>query len=171
MYLFLIIAFLSASSLAYPVQEHYSFSPSVGRGDGNAFVLEGEGRITGVRIWEHNNAYIAAIQLRYGYIWSKLIGNTRGRNLVEMELFDDERLTQVSGKYSPHNYIYQIHMVTTRGRFLQSGQPTQLTFSMFPAHTDAELIMLSGRHNHWGITSLAAHWGVVHNYQANSTAQ
>lgn len=38
-----------------------------------------------------------SIQLRYGYIWSKVIGYTHGRNLVEMELFDDERLTQVSG--------------------------------------------------------------------------
>lgn len=38
-----------------------------------------------------------SIQLRYGFIWSKVIGNTRGRSMVEMELFDNERLTQVSG--------------------------------------------------------------------------
>ncbi|XP_075868935.1 zymogen granule membrane protein 16-like [Nelusetta ayraudi] len=169
MYLFLIITFLTASSLAYPAQEHYSFSPSVGRGDGSAFVIEGEGRITGIRIWEHNGAYIAGIQLRYGYIWSKVVGNTHGPSMVEMELFDNERLTQISGKYHPHNYIYELYMVTTRGRFLHSGQPTQITFNMYAAHMDAELIMLSGRYNHWGITALAAHWGVVDIHQGNST--
>lgn len=38
-----------------------------------------------------------SIQLRYGFIWSKVVGNIHGRTMVEMELFDDERLTQVSG--------------------------------------------------------------------------
>lgn len=42
------------------VDEHYSFSRNVGRGSsGLSFSTAGEGRITAIRLWEHNNAYIA----------------------------------------------------------------------------------------------------------------
>lgn len=124
------------------VDEHYSFSRTVGRGNGGTtFSTEGEGKITAVRLWEHNNAYIAgsvlplpcpfvsrvrtyeggegshiplgceilsvsrfafvlcpscSIQLRYGYIWSTRVGGTVG-SPIEMELFDDEHIIQVSG--------------------------------------------------------------------------
>lgn len=37
-----------------------------------------------------------SIQLRFGYIWSSVAGKTHGA-MTEIELFDDERITQVSG--------------------------------------------------------------------------
>ncbi|XP_075868934.1 zymogen granule membrane protein 16-like [Nelusetta ayraudi] len=175
MLLFLTIALLSVSGLANSVEEHYSFSRNVGRGNsGTTFSTEGEGRITAVRIWEHNNAYIAGIQLRYGYIWSTRVGRTVG-SPIEMDLLDDERIIQVSGKYHTTNYIYQLYFVTSRGRFLVAGQPIQISFNMYPTHRDAELIILSGRADGNGITSLGAHWGVVymgqdHGTSSNSTA-
>lgn len=47
-----------------------------------------------------------SIQLRYGYIWSKVVGNIHGRSMVEMELFDDERFTQVSALQIANYKLY-----------------------------------------------------------------
>lgn len=171
MLLFLTVALLSVSGLANSVDEHYSFSRNVGRGNsGNSFSTEGEGRITAVRLWEHNNAYIAGIQLRYGFIWSKVVGRIIG-SPIEMELLDDERIIQVSGKYHTSNYIYQLYFVTSKARFVVAGQPIQISFNMYPTHRDAELIMLSGRADGNGITSLGAHWGAVYMGQAQGTSR
>lgn len=37
-----------------------------------------------------------SIQLRFGYIWSKVVGNTHGRRMVDIELFNNEYINQVS---------------------------------------------------------------------------
>ncbi|XP_023266213.1 zymogen granule membrane protein 16-like [Seriola lalandi dorsalis] len=163
----LVFAVLCASCLAKPALVHYSYSLAVGGGSGTSFSSEGEGRITAVRVWETNNAYITGIQLRYEFIWSKKIGRAVG-NPQELNLFDGEVIVQISGKYHS-NYIYQVIFVTSRGRSLIVGQPIQNSFNFYPTHMDAELKLLSGRYNSNGITSLGAHWGVVYMDQGNST--
>ncbi|XP_039974426.1 zymogen granule membrane protein 16-like [Xiphias gladius] len=168
MFSFLFIAVLCASCLAKPALVYYSYSRAVGGGSGTSFSSDGQGRITGVRVWEINNSYITGIQLRYDYIWSQRLGRTNG-HAHELDLFDGEVIFQVSGKYHT-NYIYQLIFVTSRGRSLIVGQPSQSSFNFYPIHADAELITLSGRYNGNGITSLAAHWGVVFINQGNSTA-
>ncbi|XP_071326187.1 zymogen granule membrane protein 16-like [Trachinotus anak] len=163
----LFFAGLCATCLAKPALVHYSYSLAVGGGSGTSFSSEGEGRITAVRVWEINNAYITGIQLRYDYIWSKRLGRVVG-NAHELNLFDGESIVQISGKYHS-NYIYQVVFVTSRGRSLIVGQPLQKSFNFYPAHSDAELRLLSGRFNGNGITSLGAHWGVIYMDQGNST--
>lgn len=168
MFSFLVFAALCASCLAKPGLVHFSYSRAVGGGAGTSFSSEGQGRITAVRIWERTSAYIAGIQLRYDYIWSDRIGHSVG-TANEMVLFDDEVFVQISGKYHS-NFIYQLIFVTSRGRSLVVGQPTQTSFNFYPIHPDAELRLLSGRFNNNGITSLGAHWGVVFMEQGNSTS-
>ncbi|CAB1334740.1 unnamed protein product [Coregonus sp. 'balchen'] len=41
-----------------PIKDLYSYSSAVGQGGGTPFASSGEGRITAVRVWENNNAYI-----------------------------------------------------------------------------------------------------------------
>ncbi|XP_068452484.1 zymogen granule membrane protein 16-like [Clinocottus analis] len=165
MFSFLFFAVLCTSCLAAPMMNS-SYSPSVGGGSGSSFSTAGEnGRITAIRVWEHNNAYIAGIQVRNGGIWTKLFGKKVGL-AQELELFDEETIVQVSGKYHS-NYIYKIVFVTSRGRSLTAGQPVHLSFNFYPIHPDAELKLLSGRTNAHGITSVGAHWGVV---MGNSTS-
>lgn len=53
---------------------------------------------------------------------------------------------------------------------LTLGSLFQITFAMYPTHRDAELIMLSGRTDGSGITSLGAHWGAVYKGQAHGTS-
>ncbi|XP_068591983.1 zymogen granule membrane protein 16-like [Cebidichthys violaceus] len=159
MFSFLIIALLSSSCLAAPMSS-YSYSPSVGGGSGTSFSTEGgNGRIRGVRVWEHSNAYISGIQVRNGAIWGKVVGRVVG-SAQELDLYDGETIVQVSGKYHS-NYIYQIYFVTSRGRFLAAGQPLATSFNFHPVNPKAELKLLSGRFNHAGITSLGAHWDVI----------
>nr|XP_046256711.1 zymogen granule membrane protein 16-like [Scatophagus argus] len=167
MYSLLAFAVLCVSGLASPALVHYSFSQSVGGGSGTSFSTSGQGRITAVRVWEVPNQYITGIQLRYEYIWSALVGRQYA-TVHEMELYPNEAIVQVSGKYHS-NYIYQLIFVTSRGRFLIVGQPIQTSFNMYPVHEDGELRILSGRTNSAGITALAAHWGVVYMDQGNST--
>uniref|UniRef100_A0A668APH3 Jacalin-type lectin domain-containing protein n=1 Tax=Myripristis murdjan TaxID=586833 RepID=A0A668APH3_9TELE len=103
---------------------------------------------------------LCSIQLRYGLIWAQRNGRTYNQ-AHEIELFDGERIIQVSGKYHQSNYIYQLVFVTSRGRSLTVGQPTQHSFNFYTNNPEAELIILSGRYNGNGITSLGAHWGVM----------
>ncbi|XP_077576153.1 zymogen granule membrane protein 16-like [Stigmatopora nigra] len=161
MFLYLFLTSLCATCLAQPFQDHYSFSPTVGGGTGTQFVTEGVGRITAIRIWELNSAYITAIQLRYDYVWSNVVGRANNnQEPLEIYLHDGEKIIQVSGKFFVSNFIYQIIMVTNKGRLLVAGQPTQTTFNFYPVHQDAELRFLSGRSNGNGITSLGAHWAI-----------
>ncbi|XP_028327086.1 zymogen granule membrane protein 16-like [Gouania willdenowi] len=156
---YVILAVLCAGSLAVPVPQNlgfYSFSVPVGGGSGQSFATQGEGRITAVRMWENSNAYITGFQLRYENIWCAIVGKKVG-STQEMELHDGETIVQLSGKYHT-NYIYQLIFVTSTGRMLMAGQPTQRSFNMYPKHPKAELIMLSGRFNGFGITELGAHW-------------
>ncbi|XP_075937425.1 zymogen granule membrane protein 16-like [Anarhichas minor] len=156
---FLIVAVLCTSCLAAPMMS-YSYSPSVGGGSGTSFSTEeGNGKITGIRVWEISSAYITGIQVRNGAIWGKVVGRVYG-SAQELILFDGETIVQVSGKYHS-NYVYQIYVVTSRGRFLVAGQPTTNSFNFYPTDPKAELILLSGRFNSAGITSLGAHWDVI----------
>ncbi|KAK9513450.1 hypothetical protein VZT92_026983 [Zoarces viviparus] len=129
---FLIVAVLCTSCLAAPMMS-YCYSPSVGGGSGTSFSTEGaNGTITAIRVWEASGSYITGIQT----------------------------IVQVSGKYHS-NYVYHMYVVTSRGRFLVVGQPTALSFNFYPVDPKAELILLSGRFNGAGITSLGAHWDVT----------
>uniref|UniRef100_H3DP40 Jacalin-type lectin domain-containing protein n=1 Tax=Tetraodon nigroviridis TaxID=99883 RepID=H3DP40_TETNG len=136
----------------------YSFSPSVGSGTGTSYSLSGTGKITAVRVYEAANAYISGIQLRFGGIWTNLIGRKLG-SAMDLELRDDEHIHQISGKYHPSNYIYQLIFYTSAGRSLIVGQPIQNSFNMYTARKNEQLIILSGRFNSAGITAIAAHWG------------
>uniref|UniRef100_I3K7D6 Jacalin-type lectin domain-containing protein n=1 Tax=Oreochromis niloticus TaxID=8128 RepID=I3K7D6_ORENI len=131
------------------VQPHYSFSPSVGSGGGTSFAITGEDRITAVKVWD-------TIQFRYGFVWSSVAGFSYG-NLHELDLFDDEAIIQISGKYS--HYVQSIVFNTNMGRSLFAGQPYGHSFNMYPENSQAELHFISGR-VHGGITSIGAHWAV-----------
>ncbi|KAM7420346.1 hypothetical protein PAMA_014862 [Pampus argenteus] len=167
MFSLLLFVVLCASCLAKPGLVYYSYSDAVGGGSGTSFSSEGQGRITAVRVWEITSSYITGIQLRYDYIWSEVLGRSVGTT-NEIVLFDEEAIVQVSGKYQS-NYIYQLIFVTSRGRSLIVGQPTQNSFNFYPVHPGAELRLLSGRFNNNGITSLAAHWGMFYMDESNST--
>ncbi|KAM6935974.1 zymogen granule membrane protein 16-like [Lycodopsis pacificus] len=159
MFSFLIVAVLCTSCLAAPMMS-YSYSPSVGGGSGTSFSTEGgNGRITAIRLWEASSAYITGIQVRNGAIWGQRFGRVVG-SAQELILFDGETIVQVSGKYQ--SYIYQIYVVTSRGRFLVAGQPTTTSFNFYPVDPKAELKLLSGRFNSAGIISLGAHWDVIY---------
>ncbi|XP_076592819.1 zymogen granule membrane protein 16-like [Chaetodon auriga] len=161
MFSLLVFAVLCTSCLAQPSLVSYSFSPAVGGGSGTSFSLEGEGKITGIRVWELSNAYITGLQLRYGNIWTPIAGRANGQ-VQELDLFSDEDIVQVSGKYHSTLYICEVKFVTSRGRTLTAGQPLQNSFNFYPPRPESELRMLSGRTNGAGITSLAAHWGEVY---------
>lgn len=145
--------------VAKPAHEYYSYSVAVGAGTGVPFTTMGLGGITSIKVWEAPNSYITGIQLRYGSRWGKLIGRVVGDG-QKIELFDGEFINQVSGKFHPSNFIYQIRFSTSRGRSLICGQPIQTSFNFYPKHVEAELRFLSGRATGNGITSLGAHWGI-----------
>lgn len=137
---------------------HYSFSRSVGSGGGSSYSVTGEGRIVAVRVWERYRDYISGFQFRYDISgWSPIIGYTSG-DTQELELQDDERIVQMSGKYA--HYIQSLIFVTNKGRSLQVGQPSGHSFNMYPSHPDAELRFLSGRVS-GRPTSLQAHWAIL----------
>ncbi|XP_041649213.1 zymogen granule membrane protein 16-like [Cheilinus undulatus] len=136
----------------------YSYSPDVGIGSGYAFATEGTGRITAIRVWERPGSFITSLQLCYDYIWSARIGSAEG-NLLELQLYDDESIIQVSGKHL--NFIFQLIFVTSRGRLFYAGFPSGKTFNFYPTDKDAALRLLSGRYTSTGITGLGAHWGEV----------
>ncbi|XP_017285186.1 zymogen granule membrane protein 16 [Kryptolebias marmoratus] len=152
-----IFALLTTCALASE-HVHYSFSQSVGDGDGTSFSITGEGRITAIRVWETYSNYIYGIQFRYGGNWS-IIGGYTYNTPLEMELYEGERIVEISGKYS--HYIQSLVIVTNLGRSLHVGQPYGHSFNMYPTHKDAELRFISGR-LHGGLTSLQAHWATFH---------
>ncbi|XP_029919825.1 zymogen granule membrane protein 16-like [Myripristis murdjan] len=161
-----LVALLVASALAVDQQQFYSFSPPVGSGSGTSYSLTGNGRITAVRIWEaYGGSYIRGFQISYNNIWSPVAGFTYG-DAKEIELFNDEAIIQVSGKYS--HYVQSVVFTTSRGRTLSAGQPSGHSFNMYPTNSRAELRFISGRY-HGGITSIGAHWAVVPS-ASNSTA-
>ncbi|XP_023998505.1 zymogen granule membrane protein 16-like isoform X2 [Salvelinus sp. IW2-2015] len=168
MFSILFVGVFLASCLAMPIKEQYSYSPAVGLGSGTPFASSGEGRITAVRVWENNNAYINGFQLRYDYTWSSVFGREVGEK-QEMELLDDEAIVQVSGKYNPGSYIYYLVFTTNRGRSLSAGQPSHISFNFYPAHVGSELRLLSGRSDGAGITSIGAHWGLMYMEEAGSS--
>uniref|UniRef100_UPI0037E8E0B5 zymogen granule membrane protein 16-like n=1 Tax=Semicossyphus pulcher TaxID=241346 RepID=UPI0037E8E0B5 len=165
MHYVVLVALLSACVLADVQPPYYSYSPSVGSGGGSSYSLTGEGRITAVRVWELTSKYIYGIQLRYGSNWSRIVGIKYGIP-QEIELYEDEAIIQISGKYA--TYIQSVVFTTNRGRTLQAGQPLGRSFNMYPDNSKAELIIISGRYSKI-ITSIGAHWAAV--YQPyNSTA-
>lgn len=147
----LLVAYVTAD------ESQYSFSPSAGSGSGTSYSITGDERISAIRVWEYYRGHVYGIQVRYGSVWSRIAGYTYGRPL-EFELFKDERIIQISGKYS--HYIQSLILVTSRGRSLQVGQPSGHSFNMYPHHPDAELRFISGRY-HGGLTSIQAHWAVL----------
>ncbi|CAG6015919.1 unnamed protein product [Menidia menidia] len=165
---FFFLAALCATCLAKPGLVHYSYSSAVGGGSGTSFSSGGEGRITAIRVWETSGSYITGLQLRYDYSWTPVLGRKVGHS-NELDLFEGEVIIQISGKYQT-TYIYQLIFVTSHGRSLTVGQPTQTSFNFYPVHPDAELRLLSGRFNGAGITSLGAHWGVVYMEESNNNS-
>ncbi|XP_056448687.1 sialic acid-binding Ig-like lectin 14 [Gadus chalcogrammus] len=140
--------------------EYSSYSPALGSGGGTPFVTSGEGRITGVKVWEQPGNHITGFQLRYGTRWDRAVGLVVHAPL-RLDLFKGETITQVSGKYRSADYIYQLIFVTSRGRSLITGMPFETSFNFYPEHAEEELRMLSGRFDSNGIRSLGAHWGVI----------
>uniref|UniRef100_A0A4W5QE39 Jacalin-type lectin domain-containing protein n=1 Tax=Hucho hucho TaxID=62062 RepID=A0A4W5QE39_9TELE len=153
------LSVLLASCLAMSMKEPYSYSSAVVQGGGTPFASSGEGRITGVRVWENINYY-------YYYYCYYYNSNT---------YTGDGAIVQVSGKYNPRNYIYTLVFTTNRGHSLLSGQPKHVSFNFYPAHMGNELRLLSGCFNGAGITSIGVHWGLVNmegdgNSTGNSTS-
>ncbi|KAJ8409861.1 hypothetical protein AAFF_G00219200 [Aldrovandia affinis] len=157
----LVLCLLCASTWAQYQPQYYSYSTAVGGGSGTSYASSGEGRITAVRVWENSGSFITGFQLKYDYAWSQMYGRN-ATNVVEMSLFEDEAFIQISGKYNPSNYIFQVVFVTSRGRSLLAGQPSSISFNFYPIHVQSELRILSGRFNGVGITSIGAHWGMVY---------
>ncbi|KAM9406061.1 zymogen granule membrane protein 16-like isoform 3-T4 [Salvelinus alpinus] len=169
------ILFKLISHVILAIKDPYSYSSAVGQGLGTPFASYGEGRITGVRVWETNNNYyyyyyyynsnsnnyISGFQLRYGNTWSPVFGSEGGLK-QEIELFNDEAIVEVSGKYNPADYICYLVLTTNMGRTLSAGLPNQVSFNFYPANMGNELRLLSGRFNGAGITSIGAHWGFVY---------
>lgn len=158
MHYIVVFALLTACALAE--DSHYSFSKAVGSGGGSSYAVTGEGRITAVRVWEVYSNYIYGFQLRYGVVWTPVVGYVSGEP-QELTLNKDERIIQVSGKYT--HYIQSLIFVTDKGRSLHVGQPSGHSFNMYATHPDAELRFLSGQVS-GPPTSLQAHWAVFNNH-------
>ncbi|XP_061101608.1 zymogen granule membrane protein 16-like isoform X2 [Conger conger] len=142
----------------------YHFSGAVGRGSGTPFTSDppntGTGRITGVKVWELNNGYIRGLQIKHDYNWGELFGRNTD---IEHEfiLFEREVIVQVSGKYNPGNWIYLLTFGTNWGRTFTVGQASGISFNFFQDYPLQELVMVSGRFDNNGLTSIAAHWGIL----------
>lgn len=77
-----------------------------------------------------------------------------------MTLFDNEYFVQVSGKYYS-GYISELMFVTNEGRSFKVGQPSGLSFNLYPTNDGSALRFLSGRQNGFALTSIGAHWAVL----------
>uniref|UniRef100_A0A8C6T8Z9 Jacalin-type lectin domain-containing protein n=1 Tax=Neogobius melanostomus TaxID=47308 RepID=A0A8C6T8Z9_9GOBI len=154
---YIILASLLAAT-AFAGGQFSSINDQVGSGSGTAYTLQGQGHITGVRVW-HSGNLIYGFQLRFGDIWSDRAGLANG--LIEtFELWDDEVIVQVSGTWS--HYIHSLQFISNRGRSLIVGLPSGQTFNMYTKHPKAELCTISGRY-HGAITGFAAQWNVISN--------
>ncbi|XP_047240461.1 zymogen granule membrane protein 16-like [Girardinichthys multiradiatus] len=152
-----VFALLTACALAD--DSHYSFSRSVGSGYGTSYSVIGEGRIKAVRVWEIYSNYIYGFQLHYSDSgWAPVVGYVSGEP-QELELFEGERIIQVSGKYT--HYIQSLIFVTSNGRSLHVGEASGHSFNMYPTHPDAELRFLSGSVS-GPPTSIQAHWAIFY---------
>ncbi|KAI2655539.1 Zymogen granule membrane protein 16 [Labeo rohita] len=156
--LILILSGVCTVGMAMPLPDFYSYSMAVGDGSGVEYSTAEAGRITGIRVWEYSSAYISGFQLSYEGNWTTLVCASYG-NPMEMTLHHDESIIQVSGKYDSG---YMLMFVTSQGRSLKVGQPSGISFNLYPTHDGSELRFLSGRHNGYGITSIGAHWAVYH---------
>ncbi|XP_034016278.1 zymogen granule membrane protein 16-like [Thalassophryne amazonica] len=149
------------SSQLYRPNVH-SFSPAVGSGSGTEFNLQGNDIITAVRCWEQYSSYISGFQLRFGYIWTPIVGYAYGSS-HEIELFDGENIIQISGTHA--HYIQSLIFVTSKHRLLIVGRSAGHSFNIYPKYMDSYLVFLSGR-VHGALTGLMAHWGT---FSPNST--
>ncbi|XP_057684406.1 zymogen granule membrane protein 16-like [Corythoichthys intestinalis] len=166
MFVLLCIMLLVGSASSQWEDDDYSFTAPVGGQRGSTYAIQRPGRITGIRMWENYNNYIAGIQLRYGYSWSDIVGRARGA-VQEMLLFENEAIVQLSGKHI--NWVYSLAFTTNMGRSLYAGQPRGYSFNMYPHSKKAELRFISGRQSS-SIVSIGAHWGVVTDPNANSNS-
>ncbi|XP_051927531.1 zymogen granule membrane protein 16-like [Hippocampus zosterae] len=142
--------------------EKYAFSQPVGPGGGDSFSLNGDGAITAIRVWEQYNSVITGFQVRYGPTWSPIIGAESG-DAKEMELYKDEGIIQISGKFN--SVITSLVFVTKKGRTLQAGQPSGTSFNMYAPSKDTELVLISGQTRGPNrITYFGAHWGIPEYY-------
>lgn len=156
-FLVALVTFVAAVQAGAGPQK-YSFNLMVGSGSGTPFKSEGMGRISGVRIWD-NGYTVNGIQLRYGDIWSATVGvSYSSLRMHEFELYDDEAIIQVSGKYA--QYLSWIMIGTSKGRFFVVGQPSGSSFNFYPEHYGAELRFISGRFSR-AITGFSCHWGLA----------
>ncbi|RXN05900.1 zymogen granule membrane 16-like protein [Labeo rohita] len=159
---FLILSAVCAMGMAAPLPDLFSYSPAVGDGGGAEFSTASDGRITGIRVWESDNywsRYIAGFQLRYESNWTAAVGVNSGKQM-EMTLYDNEAITQISGKYYS-GYIYELVFVTNQGRLFKVGESNGASFNFYPAQKGNELRFLSGQQNGSGITSIGAHWATL----------
>ncbi|XP_029958231.1 zymogen granule membrane protein 16-like [Salarias fasciatus] len=99
MFSLVVIAVLCTSCLAAPY-DFSSFSLPVGGSSGDAFYTQGDGRISGIRVWENPNSYITGLQVRYGTTWSPTIGREVG-TAQELLLQGHEAITQYSFNMFP----------------------------------------------------------------------
>ncbi|XP_077364062.1 zymogen granule membrane protein 16-like [Festucalex cinctus] len=136
--------------------EQYAFSQPVGSGGGESFSLSGDGAITAVRLWEIYNQRVSGIQFRYGFTWSPMIGQEIGV-AKELELFKDEAIVQISGKYTRH--LESLEFITNKFRKLQAGQPSGNSFNMYAPSKETQLLLVSGQIRGNVITFFGAHWG------------
>lgn len=86
-------------------------NPSLQWGSGNATAVTSTGQCLLHLVhfchedqdFSHSPNLSCSIQLRFGYIWSKVVGRTRGM-MHQMELFVDEHIIQVCGIGHTHNF-------------------------------------------------------------------
>ncbi|KAF4103520.1 hypothetical protein G5714_016403 [Onychostoma macrolepis] len=132
LHLILVLSGVCTVGMTMPLPDYYSYSMAIGDGSGTEYSTAYDGRITGIRVWEHSNAYIRGIQLRYDGNWTSPVCSSSG-NPMELSLRDNESIIQASGKYYS-GYIYEIMFVTSQGRSLKVGQPTGNSFNLYPTN-------------------------------------
>ncbi|XP_065126221.1 zymogen granule membrane protein 16-like [Paramisgurnus dabryanus] len=120
LHLCLILSAICAIGKTKPLPDTFSYSVGVGDGGGTEFSTAHEGLITGLRIWEYPGNYITGIQMKYDSNWTDLIGSGYG-NQQELEIYDKEFISQISGKYYG-GYIYELMFVINTGRSFKVGR-------------------------------------------------
>ncbi|XP_020795000.2 zymogen granule membrane protein 16-like [Boleophthalmus pectinirostris] len=162
MHSFILVALLAGSALlaSAAVIPPFSYSDYAGSNSGIHFTLDGEPdqRLTSIRIWDNNGAYINGIQFSFGKIWGDRIGYPNGRILeIDLDTDNNEAIIQISGKYS--RYLNWLVFVTNKGRFFYAGTPSGISFNMYPGYPGMELRAISGT-LHGALTGIAVHWAM-----------